>query len=121
MLLSAAADVATARGDSLSSGDLVAAADRTLAWLVRRETPTAAMLRAHWLPLAHAAAPDDRSWDAAWAAGENLPLQQALILAANAVASTATHRQWRVRHRALNPIGLRQDTLLMSRRRLHDK
>ena len=88
VLLSAAADVATARGDSLSAATLWAAADRTLAWLVRRETPAAAMLRAHWLPQAYAAAPDDRSWDAAWAAGENLPVQQALILAANAVAST---------------------------------
>lgn len=88
VLLSAAADIATARGDSLRAATLWAAADRTLAWLVRRETPTAAMLRAQWLPQARAAAPDDHSWDAAWEAGKNLPVQQALMLAANAVAST---------------------------------
>jgi predicted ATPase/class 3 adenylate cyclase len=88
VLLSAAADVATARGDSLRAATLWGAADRTLAWLVRRETPTAALLRAHWLPQARAAAPDDQSWDAAWRAGENLSLEQALILAANITAST---------------------------------
>jgi hypothetical protein len=46
------------------------------------------MLRAHWLPQAQAASPDDHSWEEAWAAGENLPVQQALVLAANAVART---------------------------------
>jgi ATP/maltotriose-dependent transcriptional regulator MalT len=88
VLLSAAADVAAARGDTLRAGTLWAAADAALTRLTRRETPTAAMLRARWLPAARAQAPDARRWDEAWTAGAKLSVQQALILAAGAVASS---------------------------------
>ncbi len=105
VLLSAAAAVAAARGDPLRAATMWAASDSMLAWLARREMPTAALLRAQWLPRARAVAPDARSWAEAWAAGADLAVPQALILAAGAVATTELTGSGPIRQPARLPAG----------------
>jgi predicted ATPase len=80
MLLSAAGLLAAACGESLRAATLWAAADQARVRINRAETPAAAALRQRWLPKAQAAT-SVQGWDAAWAAGAKMPLDEALSLA----------------------------------------
>jgi tetratricopeptide (TPR) repeat protein len=92
VLLSAAAVIAAARAQPLRAATLWAAADQMLSWLVRDEPAMTATLRSQWLPLARAAVPDADRWDEAWVTGAQLPVAEALMFAAGAVAARVTGR-----------------------------
>jgi predicted ATPase/class 3 adenylate cyclase len=80
-LLCVAGTLAAIRHEPLRAARLWSAGDHHRARVGLRETPTIEGLQAEWQPRARAAAPDEASWDAAWAAGARISLDDALALA----------------------------------------
>ncbi len=80
LLLSVAGTVAAMQHAPISAAKLWSASDR-LSRDVIEEALAAIRLRAQWQPQARAAAPDQTIWDAAWTAGAELSLDDALELA----------------------------------------
>jgi len=91
-VLSAAAVIAARHDNALRAATLWAATDHALGRINRADTPGAAKLRNDWLPLARTAAPDSATWEAAWAAGTALSLDEALELAVNSQDQAARPR-----------------------------
>jgi predicted ATPase len=80
-LLSTAGTMAAMRGEGLRAAKLWAAADEFRARVATAESPITAALRAAHEPTAHAAVSDTTAWAAASAAGNTMPLHDALELA----------------------------------------
>jgi tetratricopeptide (TPR) repeat protein len=88
LLLSAAAVIAAARGEPLRAAMLWAAAERLFSQRALHEPAMVATLRSLWLAKAQAAVPDAHRWEENWTRGAELPVPQALIVAATVVAAT---------------------------------
>ncbi len=91
-LLSVAGTIAAQQHDPVRAATLWAAADRVKAQSGLAEAPPGAKLRARWEPEARAALADADAWTAAWRVGTELPLDDALALAASAADMTRPHR-----------------------------
>jgi tetratricopeptide (TPR) repeat protein len=80
LLLSAAGIVAAIQHQPITAARLWSASDKQ-SHRASEDTIAATRLRARWQPQARAAAPDQKTWDAAWSAGAELSLDDALELA----------------------------------------
>ncbi len=88
-LLTVAGVLAAIRHEPITAAKLWSASER-IARGVIEEAPAAAKLRTHWQQQARAAAPDQTTWDAAWKAGTELSLDDALEVAHRATDSIPT-------------------------------
>jgi predicted ATPase/class 3 adenylate cyclase len=80
LLLSVAGTVAAIQHEPITAAKLWSASQHISRGVIE-ETLAASKLRARWQPEARAAAPDQTTWDAAWKAGAELSLDDALGLA----------------------------------------
>ena len=80
--LALAATLGAARGEPLRAATLWSAAEHAYAQIGIDDPPLPARLRARWEPQALADAGDRSRWDAAWEAGAEMPIEDALALAA---------------------------------------
>ncbi len=80
--LTLSASLASARGQSHRAATLWGAAASAYAHVGFEDPPILNRLRDRWLPQAQAAAPDPETWDAAYAAGADLGMEDALALVA---------------------------------------
>jgi tetratricopeptide (TPR) repeat protein len=85
-LLSVAGTVAAIQGEPTTAAKLWSASERISRGVIE-EALAASSLRAQWQPEARAAVPDQTAWDAAWRAGRELSLDDALELAHRATDS----------------------------------
>jgi predicted ATPase/class 3 adenylate cyclase len=85
VFLAAAATLAAISGDGLRAATLWGAGDAALSGLHRVETPGASALRARWLPRARDLIAGAAAWEAAYAHGARMAVQDALELAAAGV------------------------------------
>ena len=87
-LLSLAGTLAAIRRQPVRAAMLWAAADRGRERVRLAEAPNIGLLRTKWQPRAHADAPDETSWNAAWTGGRQLSTEDALELATGATTTT---------------------------------
>jgi hypothetical protein len=90
-LLSVAGTVAAIQHEPITAAKLWSASERISGGVIE-EAVAATSLRAQWQPQARAAAPDQTTWDAAWKAGAELSLDDALELARRATDSVKGQR-----------------------------
>ena len=81
-LLAIAGTVAAIHHEPLRAAKLWGAAAHARARIGLPGTPAIDKLQAQWESNARAAAPNTASWDAAWSAGADMPVDEALVLAA---------------------------------------
>jgi tetratricopeptide (TPR) repeat protein len=88
LLLSVAGTVAAMQHEPITAASLWSASDRVASGVLD-ESLAASRLRARWQPDARADVPDQTTWDAAWTAGAELSLDDALELAHRATDSVS--------------------------------
>jgi len=89
-LLAVAGTIAAIRQEPLRAATLWAAADQTRTRIGLPDAPSAEKLLSQWQPTARAAANDAIRWNAAWTAGAELSLDQALTLASTVADGAPT-------------------------------
>ena len=91
LLVSVAGIVAAIQHEPITAAQLWSASERIQSRGVSEESLAATGLRAKWEPDARTAAPDQATWDAAWNAGAELSLDEALELAHRAINGVQPH------------------------------